>query len=556
MWEIPGALVTSMWLAAMFLVVFLRILLLIAYKRAAPTKDNYLPWKRRFILGVAAAGLIWGSVSWFFFTTSDIIALALLVLILAGVTSGGGFALSPSRRAYAIFVVCTLLPLTIRCFALGGSTANAMGVMTLIFIAFLLSVAKQMHQSITDTIRLSVANQQLVETLKIEKERAESANRAKSEFLATMSHEIRTPMNGILGMVQILKDTPLQADQSQYIQTVAHSANSLLQILNDILDVSKIEVGKLELETIPFQWKQLIQEVSDLMQLVAKDKSLDLRLNLNASDTHPHILVGDPNRLRQIITNLLSNAIKFTEQGHIEMSVELKPSVAEGIFNLTISITDTGVGIAPEALQKLFNRFSQADSSTTRKYGGTGLGLAISKQLASLMNGDITATSQVDKGSTFIVRIELEKPNSQEVETVPEHSSSAAPQKDPSHFSGNILVVEDDMVSQLVAQLMLEKLGITVTISPDGKTAIQLIKDHEWDLVFMDFQMPDMDGLETTRIIRAIENIPQPTIIALTANARREDSEACLKAGMNDFLSKPVQQPDIVQILLKWLPHD
>jgi len=173
-----------------------------------------------------------------------------------------------------------------------------------------------------------------------------------------------------------------------------------------------------------------------------------------------------------------------------------------------------------------------------------------------LMNGDITATSQVDKGSTFIVRIELEKPNSQEVETVPEHSSSAAPQKDPSHFSGNILVVEDDMVSQLVAQLMLEKLGITVTISPDGKTAIQLIKDHEWDLVFMDFQMPDMDGLETTRIIRAIENIPQPTIIALTANARREDSEACLKAGMNDFLSKPVQQPDIVQILLKWLPHD
>jgi len=388
--------------------------------------------------------------------------------------------------------------------------------------------------------------------LAVEKTRAEAASIAKSNFLATMSHEIRTPMNGVLGMAQVLITTALTEEQQLYVKTILDSGNSLLTVINDVLDFSKIEAGKMELEHNVFNLSVISNEVISLFNSKAHEKNIII--NLDIDDNCPQDLIGDSLRIKQVLQNLLSNAIKFTDHGVIKISISGSMS-GEGSASLMVSVKDSGIGIDKGSQDKLFSDFTQADSSTTRKFGGTGLGLAICKQLITLMGGEIGVNSQPDQGATFWFTINIDVSNESSNQSATNNTSELS--KHPTLLQGNILLVEDNAVNQIVAKAILEKFGLTPDIANDGQQAIDKIKNKAYDLVLMDCQMPVLDGFDATEKIRQIEkdnNVPGPLpIVALTANAHNKDKERCLAVGMNDYLSKPIVKADLYNILTQFL---
>ncbi|OYT72458.1 MAG: hypothetical protein CFK48_02775 [Armatimonadetes bacterium CP1_7O] len=375
--------------------------------------------------------------------------------------------------------------------------------------------------------------------------RAEAANRAKSEFLANMSHEIRTPMNGVLGMVQLLEDTPLTQEQEELLRTLKNSARYLLELLNDILDLSKIEAGKMTLEQIPVNLHELARETLALFGGRASEKGLVLQAQINPNT--PEWVLGDPVRLRQIVANFISNAIKFTHEGSVTLLMLPSPTYPQGVW---IGVQDTGIGISEDKISSLFEAFTQADSSTTRRYGGTGLGLAISKRLAEMMGGRIGVESEVGVGSLFFVDLPL--PAAQPPQR---HNDPAQPHSLPEAFPNKrILLVEDNEVNRKVAVRLLGKLQLEVEIAVNGLEAVQKATENAYDLILMDCQMPEMDGYEATRTLRE-RGIHTP-IIALTANALEGDREKCLACGMNDYLSKPIQADKLRETLAQWLEDE
>ncbi|MCK5163591.1 MAG: response regulator [Desulfobacula sp.] len=377
---------------------------------------------------------------------------------------------------------------------------------------------------------------------------AENANQAKSAFLANMSHEIRTPMNGILGMLQILSETRLSQEQQSYVESTSQSANALLTLINDILDFSKIEAGKLAIEVIDFNIKNMMDAVINTLASKAFEKRLELFYLIEKNV--PDNLSGDPARIRQILINLIGNAIKFTNQGKIFVKIKLNKELNKN-YILLFEVQDTGIGIPHETTDKLFHLFTQADTSTTRKFGGTGLGLAISKQLAQLMGGEIGVTSELDKGSIFWFTVKLKqqdfKPSDNEV-----ISTKPNKKKYLKISSGlKILLAEDNIVNQKVVYIMLEKLGHSITIAGDGRQTLKFYEQKPFDLILMDIQMPVMDGEEATRKIRSLEkksktHIP---IIALTANAMKGDKERYLKSGMDSYVAKPIQKKALLKAI-------
>ena len=562
----------AIWFAAALLTNGLRILAprvwgKRAVGRLAPTRA------RRVLLGITlAAGMTWGAGFVGLLPGTSVALHGMAVGLAAGVCAGGVTTTGHIFAGFLRLVLPILLPMLAVLVFQGSAMALAMAGLVVVAVSILVPAAHDLNKKLLALMRTHRVNRRLIRELGVERDRAEASDRAKSEFLATMSHEIRTPMNGVLGMAELLAKTPLNPSQRQYVDSLHKSGRVLLNLINDVLDVSKIESGKFELGDEAFDLRGIMQELEQMFAPRAEEKGI--ALVVGTSDEAAHAYAGDPTRVQQILMNLIGNAIKFTDEGEVRVRASVLAQTREST-TVSVEVTDTGPGIPGDKQAAIFGAFDQADGSRTRHHGGTGLGLHIAEKLTYLMGGRIGVTSTPRQGSTFWVTLPLaharETPKGprrlppaqahraggrltfeQPIETEPEAGAAEAPVSGGAARGKRILLAEDNVVNQQVATTMLEQLGCTVVTVGSGDDALaQATRDPEpFDLVLMDCDMPGMDGFEATRRIRAegLDHDRLP-VVALTASAMRGDRDKCMAAGMTSYIAKPVSQQDLADAL-------
>ncbi len=676
LWGEIGHSILVSWFGTLLSVIFFRLVDRYQFFRIASESFLVPTWEKRFLTGVLAAGIVWGSASILLFSQESIVHQLFLSIILVGITAGSLATLSPSFYALLTFYTVILTPLALRLLLTGSDIGLAMGGIVILYTLLLVFNGRRFSESISENLKLrievqlrekkldeseekyrllfdqskdpiwvisgnrfTVANQAAVTLLgfnskeelvnahpselsppfqndgvsslekaeamihrayekgfhrfewnhqkrngeifpvdvslthitadgkdnilciwrditeqKRAQQLAETASQAKSEFLANMSHEIRTPMNSIIGRTRLALDNKIGQETRSHLEMISSSADNLLALINDILDFSKIEAGELRIENKPFDLHDTVKSCMKTINVLLEDKDKAVELRHTIAPDVPQAVTGDALRVRQILLNLLSNSVKFTEKGSIDIFVVLLQSNDDSIM-IEFTVRDTGIGIAPDKIEHIFGQFSQEDHGITKKYGGTGLGLAISRQLCQLMGSDIEAVSSLANGSTFIFSLCLQPCELEELPVTKEYGKVEQPPITPM----SLLLVEDNEANRILARMVLEKERHQITEAHDGLQALKLLGNHEFDAVLMDVQMPVMDGLTSTRIIRSAESGNQiegvdeelarqlssrlfgrhTPVIAMTANAMSGDREACLDAGMDDYLSKP-----------------
>ncbi|HPP46534.1 MAG TPA: ATP-binding protein [Accumulibacter sp.] len=533
-----------------------RLGLWFCYRQAKPADENTASWATWFFISSTAAAAAWSFAVVLLLDGAGGSEMAFLVVWIIAVTSVASISLSAHLPSVISFVVTALLPIGTFLLIDGNGMVKIVGLAVYGSLITLGLTAYSNYSSTRKILLGDIERSAALAEAAAARQAAEAGSQAKSDFLATMSHEIRTPINGIIGMTEMLRASGLNSQQQRFADTAHQSGQHLLAIISDILDFSKVEAGKLELEHIPFNLHELIDSINALFMPIANSKGLQLLCQV--SSDLPDRVVGDPVRLRQILSNLINNAIKFTPRGKVSIRAHFVRRHSE-MAVCRFEVEDNGVGISEQAQGYLFKAFVQADSSTTRRFGGSGLGLVIAKRLLDLMGGQIGLKSQLGLGTLFWFELPLGKPATN-LQPRTKMATLHENRPNPAKFRGRVLVAEDNPVNQAVVSAMLESLGVTYELADNGRIAIERLRHASFDLLLMDCQMPEMDGFSATAAIRDRERASRASrrlpIMALTANAVAGDRERCLAAGMDDYLSKPFTREQLASALARWLKID